>query len=567
MKTPTQSHSSRPNAKTLVQNSKIHIDQKIITKAMEKFQEFVFKIAETHRNAPLALEAKKKLQSRLNQFFSQYKTPDHPPYSAMIERALRELNEKGGSSEESISQFLKKEYSDLPWAHLTLLKHHLGRLCESGDIVVTLGKRYMLAAVNPSPDSSSKSNKKPSRKRKGKWRWDGKRKRNKQKGDKVEVAEKCREYDVQEQQLTEDGVNVEHKQVKEDQTKILLSCDDGVNVEHKQVKEDQTKISLSCDDGEYGVFGNPRSFPTELQLEEEQPADKLPELATPERPPGFESVIVQSLSQFGVDGTNECYRQEQATITPIELGTLSKSEDHHSLQLELSNVVRPQYQENTPELTPITEQQQQQEEKQTDLLREDDASETKNRAIRTYSRRGKAKSQQPQDVDMKLKQVAEPPSVNPLEPNTIIDIYNLSLASKFEVAKDEKSTDSLRPEHQCTVYRLRSGASKLKPVAEVSNKADARNESPCYLEIPQPPKPELDAKVQQNFAFVDYQSRQDLEQADKSACSAEVEAVKIEELLPSNDFTPACAEKSLEEQLKPPWRGRLRKRRRRSAIA
>lgn len=63
----------------------------------------------------------------------------------MIERALQELNEKGGSSEDSISKFLEKEYNDvLPQAHSMFLKHHLGKLCESGDIVARLGKRYML---------------------------------------------------------------------------------------------------------------------------------------------------------------------------------------------------------------------------------------------------------------------------------------------------------------------------------------------------------------------------------------------------------------------------------------
>lgn len=55
----------------------------------------------------------------------------------MIERAIKELNENGGSSMESISQFLEKEYNCLALAHSTLLKYHLVKFCESGAIVLT----------------------------------------------------------------------------------------------------------------------------------------------------------------------------------------------------------------------------------------------------------------------------------------------------------------------------------------------------------------------------------------------------------------------------------------------
>ncbi|KAK4430304.1 hypothetical protein Salat_1331100 [Sesamum alatum] len=130
-------------------------------KAMEKFRALVFKLAEAQSGKPLTAAAQTHVRSRLNQFFSQYRTPDHPPYSPMIERALRELNEKG-SREESISQFLEKEYNGLPWAHSTLLKDHLGELCESGDIVVTRGtrgKRYML--VGSLKATSRKSKRRP----------------------------------------------------------------------------------------------------------------------------------------------------------------------------------------------------------------------------------------------------------------------------------------------------------------------------------------------------------------------------------------------------------------------
>ncbi|KAL6505805.1 hypothetical protein OROHE_023184 [Orobanche hederae] len=127
---------------------------------MEKFQQVIFKLAENHPNAPLTPSARALLQDRLTRFVSQYKTPDHPPYSAMIERAIRELNEKRGSSEYSISRFLEKEYDYLPWAHSTILKHHLRNLCESGVIVATNKKRYKLAGETEIPVLNSPSTKK-----------------------------------------------------------------------------------------------------------------------------------------------------------------------------------------------------------------------------------------------------------------------------------------------------------------------------------------------------------------------------------------------------------------------
>lgn len=117
----------------------------------------------------------------------------------MIERALQELNEELGSSEDSILKFIKKEYNNLPWAHSTLLKHHLGKLCEYGDIV-THGQRYMLPGVIPRLNSSTGHKRK---KRMKKWRlnWDWQRERykprmkreskhkNQQNGDQCEISE------------------------------------------------------------------------------------------------------------------------------------------------------------------------------------------------------------------------------------------------------------------------------------------------------------------------------------------------------------------------------------------
>ncbi|KFK25232.1 hypothetical protein AALP_AA8G084500 [Arabis alpina] len=64
-----------------------------------------------------------------------YRTPDHPTYSAMIFVAITDLNEEGGSGEEAISEFIKSKYKNLPFAHRSLLSHHLTKLVEKREIL------------------------------------------------------------------------------------------------------------------------------------------------------------------------------------------------------------------------------------------------------------------------------------------------------------------------------------------------------------------------------------------------------------------------------------------------
>ncbi|KAJ4715199.1 HMG-Y-related protein A [Melia azedarach] len=89
---------------------------------------------------------KEKIEEYLSKFT---RTPDHPPYASMIERAITELNEKGGSSEETISKFIESEYGNLPIAHATQLTHHLQKLVNKGEIVSTSANCYMLSFENP----------------------------------------------------------------------------------------------------------------------------------------------------------------------------------------------------------------------------------------------------------------------------------------------------------------------------------------------------------------------------------------------------------------------------------
>ncbi|KAK4720470.1 hypothetical protein R3W88_010703 [Solanum pinnatisectum] len=87
----------------------------------------------------------------------------------MIEKALQELDEEGGSNEDSISEFIMKNNESLPRAHTTMLKHHLERMYERGEIVMIDGGRFLL------PGDSKNSN--PKRKGKSKKRGKDQRER------------------------------------------------------------------------------------------------------------------------------------------------------------------------------------------------------------------------------------------------------------------------------------------------------------------------------------------------------------------------------------------------------
>ncbi|PQQ05248.1 mitogen-activated protein kinase 9 [Prunus yedoensis var. nudiflora] len=65
-------------------------------------------------------------------------TPDHPPYSQMIFKAINSLSyEEGGANKAAISAYIKSEFHDLAWAHESLLSHHLGKLLERGELVTS----------------------------------------------------------------------------------------------------------------------------------------------------------------------------------------------------------------------------------------------------------------------------------------------------------------------------------------------------------------------------------------------------------------------------------------------
>ncbi|XP_047169487.1 uncharacterized protein LOC124838026 [Vigna umbellata] len=84
------------------------------------------------------------IERRLRDLFPVFHTPTHPPYALMIRSAILGLEDGSGSTEEAISEYIKREYSDLPWAHARILGLQLENLCEIGEIARVSGWRYVL---------------------------------------------------------------------------------------------------------------------------------------------------------------------------------------------------------------------------------------------------------------------------------------------------------------------------------------------------------------------------------------------------------------------------------------
>ncbi|KAL9277229.1 hypothetical protein ACSQ67_025237 [Phaseolus vulgaris] len=84
----------------------------------------------------------------------------------MIRSAILGLEDGTGSTEEAISDFIKRKYSDLPWAHARILALQLGKLCELGEIARVSGWRYVLKVEDEVNEQCEGSEKKKRDKRK-----------------------------------------------------------------------------------------------------------------------------------------------------------------------------------------------------------------------------------------------------------------------------------------------------------------------------------------------------------------------------------------------------------------
>ncbi|XP_021738342.1 uncharacterized protein LOC110704834 [Chenopodium quinoa] len=114
---------------------------------MENLRNSVFNVANSYSIKPFSPSQIAFIEQQLLLAFPVFRTPTHPTYTAMIETAVKELDEEYGSNEDSISKFIKENYDGLPWAHSVYLSHHLSRMCENGEIVCTSDNRYTTPAL------------------------------------------------------------------------------------------------------------------------------------------------------------------------------------------------------------------------------------------------------------------------------------------------------------------------------------------------------------------------------------------------------------------------------------
>ncbi|KAF7002824.1 hypothetical protein CFC21_018250 [Triticum aestivum] len=80
-------------------------------------------------------------------------TPDHPPYSWMIEEAIQALGEDGGPAESAISGFIRGRYPGVPAAHDRFLRYYLAKHVAEGLFVCAAPGRYSCCSDDePQPE-------------------------------------------------------------------------------------------------------------------------------------------------------------------------------------------------------------------------------------------------------------------------------------------------------------------------------------------------------------------------------------------------------------------------------
>lgn len=92
----------------------------------------------------------------------------------MICNAIIGLDEATGSTEKAISEFIEREYDDLPLAHGRILSLQLEKLCEIGEIESVSGGRYVVMVDDSERKQCSKSSEKKKRGKRRSKRGEGK---------------------------------------------------------------------------------------------------------------------------------------------------------------------------------------------------------------------------------------------------------------------------------------------------------------------------------------------------------------------------------------------------------
>ncbi|CAN6550120.1 unnamed protein product [Malus baccata var. baccata] len=164
---------------------------------------------------------KSNIERGLRLLIPAFHIPNHPPYASMIQRAIKVLNEDGGASEGGISEFIKREYEDLPVAHEGFLRHHLRKLCESGVVVSLKHGRYNVANQDDEDNDGNVEDREcHSKRREGIGRVQGRQQGIEDGGREEEAQKKVFGESIAEMQLKDKGdagEKQEHFGVTEDQ--------------------------------------------------------------------------------------------------------------------------------------------------------------------------------------------------------------------------------------------------------------------------------------------------------------------------------------------------------------
>lgn len=166
----------------------------------------------------------------------------------MIHRAIEELNEGAGSSEKAMSELIVREYENLPLGHEGILRHHLGKLCKSGEVMRMVDGRYSLRVDSGDVNKGvvvveeRKNRKKRRGRKRGVSRPSGVKDRGGEETNGGEIGEEngCIEQEIEGQTEAQgvriDGID-EDKKGEEEREEVVGKLDQG-NIEiNKAVKE------------------------------------------------------------------------------------------------------------------------------------------------------------------------------------------------------------------------------------------------------------------------------------------------------------------------------------------
>lgn len=223
----------------------------------------------------------------------------------MIQRALQELDERGGSSEDSISEFIKKEYDNLPMAHMFLLKHHLQKLSENGEILlIDGGGRFLLAGGGNNSLNPKTKSKRKYKKRKGRWGWEIKqkkrrRKEKEKKHDDVKVIkEEKKKLDEQQNEVKHGQQNGMHRELNGHHNQPNTDKEEGLLSERQNGVAGKQLIEFSKMKESHEIVLATVEPSTEKKQQLEEGTSTPEKLNEDDDSTGFEAMSIEMSSQI-----------------------------------------------------------------------------------------------------------------------------------------------------------------------------------------------------------------------------------------------------------------------------